>query len=57
MAPGPDPMGRIRTRADVGNVAALLCSEDADWITCPVICADGGESLMNPEVVSEIQLG
>lgn len=38
-------------------VAALLCSEDAGWITGQVIYADGGASLMNSEVAPEIQLG
>jgi NAD(P)-dependent dehydrogenase (short-subunit alcohol dehydrogenase family) len=27
------PMGRLGTPADIGNVAALLCSDDAAWIT------------------------
>ena len=42
---------------DIGNVATLLCSEQAGWITGQVIYADGGASLMNPEVPPEIQLG
>jgi NAD(P)-dependent dehydrogenase (short-subunit alcohol dehydrogenase family) len=50
-------MGRLGTPADIGNVAALLCSEEAGWITGQVIYADGGASLMNPEVAPEIQLG
>ena len=54
---GWTPMGRLGTPEDIGNVAALLCSEQADWITGQVICADGGASLMNPEVPPEIQLG
>lgn len=54
---GWTPMGRLGTPADVGNVAALLCSHDAGWITGQVIYADGGASLMNPEVPTEIQLG
>jgi NAD(P)-dependent dehydrogenase (short-subunit alcohol dehydrogenase family) len=54
---GWTPMGRIGTPTDVGNVAALLCSEDASWITGQVIYADGGASLMNAEVAPEIQLG
>ncbi len=43
-------MGRLGTPADVGNVAALLCSEEPGWITGQVIFADGGSSLMNVEV-------
>ena len=54
---GWTPMGRLGTPEDVGNVAALFCSEQADWITGQMIYADGGASLMNPEVPPEIQLG
>jgi enoyl-[acyl-carrier protein] reductase III len=54
---GWTPMRRLGTPADIGNAAALLCSEDAGWITGQVIYADGGASLMNPEVAPEIQLG
>jgi NAD(P)-dependent dehydrogenase (short-subunit alcohol dehydrogenase family) len=54
---GWTPMGRLGTPEDVGNVVALFCSEQAGWITGQVIYADGGASLMNPEVPSEIQLG
>jgi NAD(P)-dependent dehydrogenase (short-subunit alcohol dehydrogenase family) len=50
-------MRRLGTPADIGGVVALLCQEEAAWITGQVICADGGASLMNPEVPSEIQLG
>lgn len=53
---GWTPMGRLGTPEDVGNVATLFCSEQAGWITGQVIYADGGASLMNPEVPSEIQL-
>lgn len=54
---GWTPMGRLGTPADIGNVAALLCSEEASWITGQVLYADGGASLMNSEVAPEIQLG
>jgi enoyl-[acyl-carrier protein] reductase III len=54
---GWTPMGRLGTPADIGQVAALLCSEEAGWITGQVIHADGGASLMSPEVPPEIQLG
>jgi enoyl-[acyl-carrier protein] reductase III len=54
---GWTPMGRLGTPADVGNVVALFCSDQAGWITGQVICADGGASLMNPEVPPEIQIG
>jgi NAD(P)-dependent dehydrogenase (short-subunit alcohol dehydrogenase family) len=54
---GWTPMGRLGTPEDVGNVVALFCSERAGWITGQVIYADGGASLMNAEVPSEIQIG
>ena len=56
-ARGWTPMGRLGTPEDIGNVVALICSEQAAWITGQVIYADGGASLMNPEVPTEIQLG
>jgi NAD(P)-dependent dehydrogenase (short-subunit alcohol dehydrogenase family) len=56
-ARGWTPMGRLGTPEDIGNVVALFCSEEAGWITGQVIYADGGASLMNPEVPPEIQLG
>ena len=54
---GWTPMGRLGTPADIGDVIVLLCSEKARWITGQVIYADGGASLMNPEVPPEIQIG
>jgi NAD(P)-dependent dehydrogenase (short-subunit alcohol dehydrogenase family) len=54
---GWTPMGRLGTPADIGDVVILLCSEKARWITGQVIYADGGASLMNPEVPPEIQIG
>ena len=54
---GWTPMGRLGTPHDVGNVVALFCTDQAAWITGQVIYADGGASLMNPEVPTEIQLG
>ena len=56
-ARGWTPMGRLGTPEDVGNVVSLLCSEKAGWITGQVIYADGGASLMNPEIPPEIQIG
>lgn len=56
-ARGWTPMGRLGTPADVGDVVTLFCSEKAGWITGQVIYADGGASLMNPEVPPEIQIG
>ncbi|MEK6405978.1 MAG: SDR family oxidoreductase [Acidobacteriota bacterium] len=54
---GWTPMGRLGTPEDVGNVVSLFCSAQANWITGQVIYADGGASLMNPEVPTEIQIG
>jgi enoyl-[acyl-carrier protein] reductase III len=53
---GWTPMGRLGTPADVGNIATLLCQDEAEWITGQTIFADGGASLMNPEIPPEIQL-
>jgi enoyl-[acyl-carrier protein] reductase III len=54
---GWTPAGRLGTTADVGNAVALFCSPQASWITGQVIYVDGGASLMNAEVPSEMQLG
>lgn len=53
---GWTPMGRLATPADVGNVAALLCSPEADFLTGQVLAVDGGASIMNPEVPPALQL-
>jgi NAD(P)-dependent dehydrogenase (short-subunit alcohol dehydrogenase family) len=49
------PMGRMGTSADIGNVVALMCADEAAWITGQVIAADGGASLMDPALPLEIQ--
>jgi NAD(P)-dependent dehydrogenase (short-subunit alcohol dehydrogenase family) len=54
---GWTPMGRLGTPEDIGNVVALFSSPQSGWITGQVIYADGGASLMNPEVPTEIQIG
>lgn len=54
---GWTPMGRLGTPEDIGNVATLLCSDQAGWITGQVIYADGGASLMTSDVRPEIQFG
>lgn len=53
---GWTPMRRLGTPTDIGNVVALLCSEDAGWITGQVILADGGASLMDAGHPAELQL-
>jgi len=52
---GWTPMGRLGTPADIGNAVALLCSEEANWITGQLIAVDGGASLMDPSLPLEIQ--
>ena len=54
---GWTPMGRMGTPADIGAAVALLCSEDAGWITGQVIHTDGGASLMDTVFPLEIQAG
>jgi enoyl-[acyl-carrier protein] reductase III len=55
-ARGWTPMRRLTTPADVGNVAALLCSAEAGFVTGQEVRVDGGASLMNSEVPPELQL-
>jgi NAD(P)-dependent dehydrogenase (short-subunit alcohol dehydrogenase family) len=52
---GWTPMGRLGTPADIGNVVALLCSEEASWITGQTIYADGGASLMSSGLPPALQ--
>ena len=52
---GWNPMGRLGTPAEIGDVVALLCSEEAGWITGQTIFADGGSSLMDTLLPLEIQ--
>jgi enoyl-[acyl-carrier protein] reductase III len=52
---GWTPMGRLGTPADIGNAVALLCSEEAGWITGQVIAVDGGSSLMDAHLPLELQ--
>jgi NAD(P)-dependent dehydrogenase (short-subunit alcohol dehydrogenase family) len=49
------PMGRLGTPSDIGNVVALMCADEAAWITGQVISADGGASLMDTVLPLEIQ--
>ena len=53
---GWTPMGRLATPADVANELALLCRDEAGFITGQTLVVDGGASLMNAEVPPEIQL-
>jgi enoyl-[acyl-carrier protein] reductase III len=47
---GWTPMGRPGTPQDIGGAVVAPCSDDAGWITGQTIIADGGASLMSPEV-------
>ena len=39
----------------LGNAVALLCSEEASWITGQLIAVDGGAGLMDAALPLEIQ--
>jgi NAD(P)-dependent dehydrogenase (short-subunit alcohol dehydrogenase family) len=52
---GWTPMRRLGTPADIGNAVALLCSNEAGWITGQLIAVDGGSSLMDPGLPLAIQ--
>ncbi|MDO9713349.1 SDR family oxidoreductase [Paracraurococcus lichenis] len=51
------PMRRLATPADVGNVVALLCSEQAGFVTGQTLHVDGGASLASPDFPMEFQRG
>lgn len=53
---GWTPMRRRGTPADIANVCALLCSEEAGFVTGQAISVDGGSSLMNPHFPLALQL-
>lgn len=52
---GWTPMRRLGKPADLGNAVALLCSDEAAWVTGQVIHADGGAALMDAHLPLEIQ--
>ncbi|MCO6415856.1 SDR family oxidoreductase [Siccirubricoccus sp. KC 17139] len=51
------PMGRLTTPADVGDAVALLCSEQAGFITGQTLHVDGGASLASADFPMEFQRG
>jgi NAD(P)-dependent dehydrogenase (short-subunit alcohol dehydrogenase family) len=51
------PMRRLTTPADVGAVAALLCTEEAGFVTGQLIYVDGGASLMSADFPLDLQKG
>ena len=54
--PIPEPQspttrcGVVGTLDAYANVCALVCAEEAGFVTGQVIAVDGGSSLMNPDV-------
>jgi enoyl-[acyl-carrier protein] reductase III len=54
---GWTPMGRMGTPADIGNAVALVCMEEAGFITGQTIHVDGGASIMDPVFPLAIQRG
>jgi enoyl-[acyl-carrier protein] reductase III len=53
---GWTPMRRRVTPVDVANVCALLCSEEASFLTGQTIAVDGGSSLMNADFPLALQV-
>jgi NAD(P)-dependent dehydrogenase (short-subunit alcohol dehydrogenase family) len=53
---GWTPMQRRGTPDDIANVCALLCSEEAAFVTGQTISVDGGSSLMNPHFPLALQV-
>ena len=53
---GWTPMRSRVTPSDVANVCALLCSEEASFLTGQTIVVDGGSSLMNPDFPLALQV-
>jgi enoyl-[acyl-carrier protein] reductase III len=49
------PMRRLTTPADVGNVVALLCSEEAGFVTGQIVHVDGGCSIAATDLPLELQ--
>src|SRR5438046_10088928 len=54
---GWTPMRRLGTPEDIGNAVALLCMEEAGFITGQIIHVDGGASIMDTVFPLEIQQG
>jgi enoyl-[acyl-carrier protein] reductase III len=52
---GWTPMGRLGRPSDIGNAVALLCSEEANWISGQLIDVDGGASLVDAHLPLEFQ--
>jgi len=52
---GWTPMLRLGTPADIGNAVAMICSEEASWITGQLIDVDGGAALVDAHLPLEFQ--
>jgi enoyl-[acyl-carrier protein] reductase III len=52
---GWTPMRRLTTPAAVGDAVALLCSDEAGFITGQILGVDGGASLACPDLPMHIQ--
>lgn len=52
---GWSPMKRMGTPADIGNAVALLCAQEASFITGQTLYVDGGASVMFPEMPLPVQ--
>ena len=48
------PMRRLTTPADVGDVIALLCSDETGFVTGQTLHVDGGASLALSEFPHEL---
>lgn len=53
---GWTPMGRQGTLEDIADVCALLCSDEARFLTGHAISVDGGSSLMNSDFPLALQV-
>lgn len=53
---GWTPMRRRGTPRDIADVCALLCSDEARFVTGQGITVDGGSSLMNPDFPLALQV-
>jgi enoyl-[acyl-carrier protein] reductase III len=53
---GWTPMRRQGTAVDIADVCALLCSDEARFVTGQAIAVDGGSSLMNPDSPLALQV-
>jgi NAD(P)-dependent dehydrogenase (short-subunit alcohol dehydrogenase family) len=51
------PMRRLTTPADVGDAVALLCSNEAGYITGQILAVDGGASLACCDLPMNLQRG